>query len=152
MHAISPPHALPFAPATRPHPPGTLSPGVIRVIRAFDVLFLLMIAISAFGGGYYGMNGAEGVPLAWLEGSPFASYYVPSLFLFAVIGGGCLLASALVFSGKPIGRKAGMYAAYAVLFWIGAQLAVIGPKSFLQPFVVVIGLTMAIASWLLPER
>ena len=37
-------------------------------------LLLLLVAINAFGGGYYGMAGAKDVPVEWLEGSPFHNY------------------------------------------------------------------------------
>jgi hypothetical protein len=36
-------------------------------------------ALNAIGGGYYGLSGAAGVPKAWLEGSPFSDYFIPSL-------------------------------------------------------------------------
>src|SRR4051812_27480018 len=42
---------------------------------------LLLVALNAFGGGYYGMAGAPNVPTEWLEGSPFTSYFLPSLIL-----------------------------------------------------------------------
>ena len=41
-------------------------------------------ALNAFGGGVYGLSGAEGVPLELLEGSPFKTYFVPSLILMAI--------------------------------------------------------------------
>ena len=28
-------------------------------------------ALNAFGGGYYGLAGAQGIPREWLRGSPF---------------------------------------------------------------------------------
>ena len=57
-------------------------------------------AINAFGGGYYGLSGAEGVPTEWLEGSPFSDYFIPSLVLFTVVGGSFLFAAIAVFSGS----------------------------------------------------
>jgi hypothetical protein len=50
---------------------------------------LALVAVNAFGGGYYGLAGAEGIPREWLAGSPFHSYFVPSLFLLVVVGGSC---------------------------------------------------------------
>src|SRR5690242_15281521 len=35
-------------------------------------------ALNAFGGGYYGLSGADGIPTEWLQGSPFSDYLVPS--------------------------------------------------------------------------
>ena len=48
-------------------------------------------AVNAFAEGYYGLAGAKGVPLEWLEGSPFRNYGVPSLLLLEV-GPGQVLA------------------------------------------------------------
>ena len=50
-------------------------------------------ALNAFAGGYYGLSGAPGVPVEWLEGSPFSDYTVPSLILFIVVGGSLLIAA-----------------------------------------------------------
>jgi len=54
-------------------------------------------ALNAFGGGYYGLSGAEGVPTEWLEGSPFSDYTVPSVILL-VVGGSFLVAAVAVFA------------------------------------------------------
>jgi hypothetical protein len=37
--------------------------------------------VNAFGGGFYGLNGAKAIPRAWLDGSPFHSFFVPSLYV-----------------------------------------------------------------------
>ncbi len=42
---------------------------------------LAFVAANAVGGGFYGVSGAEGVPIEWLRGSPFTTYLVPSLIL-----------------------------------------------------------------------
>ena len=58
------------------------STGLSRVVEARG-LFLLeaFVALNAVGGALYGLLGADRVPRAWLEGSPFDSYVVPSLVL-----------------------------------------------------------------------
>lgn len=94
---------------------------------------LLLLAINAFGGGYYGMSGAEGIPTAWLSGSPFPDYFIPGLFLFAVVGGSSLLASVLVFRNHPLARKAAMACGILVLCWLVVQVAIIGYVSWMQP-------------------
>jgi hypothetical protein len=50
-------------------------------------------ALNAFGGGWYGLSGARGVPTEWLRGSPFRDYSVPSLLLLVVVGGSFLIAA-----------------------------------------------------------
>jgi hypothetical protein len=59
-------------------------------------------AVNAFGGGYYGLSGAEGIPTEWLHGSPFRDYFVPSLILLIVVGGSFVVASVAVFAGLRI--------------------------------------------------
>ena len=38
--------------------------------------------INALAGGYYSMAGARNVPLEWLKGSLFDSYFIPGVVLF----------------------------------------------------------------------
>jgi hypothetical protein len=93
-----------------------------KFVRYFLGTLLAFFALNAFGGGYYGMAGAEGVPLELLEGSPFSSYFIPSLILFLVVGGVSLFASIAVFarlgfcpqSGIP-GRTGGIYLACSAI-------------------------------------
>jgi hypothetical protein len=71
---------------------------------------LTVLALNAFGGGWYGMAGAEGIPLEWLQGSPFQSYFLPSLILFVVV------------------------------VWLAVQLVIIGYVSWMQPATAAAGL------------
>jgi len=108
---------------------------------------LLFGAINAFGGGYYGLAGAEDVPREWLRGSPFADYFIPSLILFAVVGGSFLTATVLVFARSPLDRTAALAAGAIALVWIAAQVAIIGYVSWMQPVTFVGGLLVfALAS------
>lgn len=57
---------------------------VIRILNEKFVRYalgwlLLVIAMNAFGGGYYGMSGAKYVPLDWLKGSPFSNFLTDNL-------------------------------------------------------------------------
>lgn len=57
-----------------------------KLVRYTLGVLLLLIAINAFGGGYYGMAGAKNVPVEWLKGSFFRNYFIPGLILFVFIG------------------------------------------------------------------
>lgn len=46
-----------------------------KIIRYLLGAILIIVAINAFGGGYYGMAGAENVPVEWLQDSPFKNYF-----------------------------------------------------------------------------
>jgi hypothetical protein len=109
-------------------------------------------ALNAVAGGYYGLSGAEGVPLEWLEGSPFRSYYVPSLILLVVVGGSFSFAAIAVLSGSCIARVSAVGSGIVVLVWIAAQVSIIGYVSWMQPVTAIAGMLILVMSWLLPRR
>jgi hypothetical protein len=105
----------------------------MRALNFFLGAFLSIIALNAIGGGIYGMTGAKGVPLQWLEGTPFRSYFFPSLLLFVMIGGSCSFAAIAVLRRQHIARKAASGSALLLLAWIIVQVLMIGYVSWLQP-------------------
>jgi hypothetical protein len=111
---------------------------------------LALGALNAFAGGFYGLSGAEGVPVELLEGSPFRTYFVPSLILFVVVGGSFLFAAIAVFARFRIGRLSASGAGVVVLIWIVVQVSIIGYVSWLQPATAVGGLLILGLSMLLP--
>lgn len=114
---------------------------------------LALIALNAWGGGYYGLSGAPGVPTAWLEGTPFESYFWPSLILLVGVGGTMAGAALSVARGGPRALGWSSLAAVVLLGWIATQLAIIGYVSWLQPAMV--GAAIAIAGltgWLARSR
>lgn len=108
-------------------------------------------ALNALAGGYYGLSGAEGVPLELLEGSPFRSYYIPSLILLVVVGGSFLFAAIAVLANFQIARISALGAGALVLLWIAAQVSIIGYVSWMQPATAIGGLLILLMSWLLPR-
>jgi len=113
-----------------------------EVVRYALGALLAVAALNAFGGGTYGMAGAEGVPRQWLLGSPFSSYFVPSLFLFTVLGGSFLLAAIAVFRRWELAWLAALGSGLMALAWIVAQVASIGFVSWLQPATVLVALVI----------
>ena len=105
-------------------------------------LLLAFAALNAFGGGYYGMAGAKGVPTEWLVGSPFGSYFIPSLFLFVVVGGSFLVAAIAVLARWSLAWVAAMAAGVVVLGWIAVQVSLIGYVSWMQPATAVAGVVI----------
>jgi hypothetical protein len=104
-------------------------------------------ALNAFGGGYYGMAGAEGVPKEWLEGSPFDDYFVPSLILFVVVGGSLLVAAITVFANLAIARAASLGAVIILFGWLTIETIMIGYVSWMQPATAVGGLVLLLLAW-----
>jgi len=83
----------------------------------------------------YALQGAENVPREWLEGTPFDSYRWPGLYLGTAVGGTALLSTSLVWRQDPRVRLALVVSAGTSLTWVGAQVAMIGYRSPLQPLV-----------------
>ena len=109
-------------------------------------------AVNALGGGYYGLTGAVGVPTEWLEGSPFADYFVPSLILLVVVGGSFIVAAIAVFAGLRGDRFAVFVVAFIVLGWLTVQMSIIGYVSWMQPATAIAGLLILILGSQSPRR
>lgn len=98
--------------------------------------------VNAVAGGYYGISGAEGVPVEWLEGTPFDDYLVPSLILLTVVGGAFLLGAIAVFSQHRTALAAAAAAGIILLVWIAVQVSMIGLVSWMQPASALFGLIL----------
>ena len=123
-----------------------------NLIRYFLGALLVLVALNAFAGGFYGMSGAEGVPIEWLSGTPFSDYFIPSLILFVVVGGSSLVAAIAVFLGRRLARLAA-FGAVAILFvWLAVQLVIIGYVSWMQPTTATVGCLVLILTWALPSK
>jgi hypothetical protein len=129
------------APETRPSRPA---------VRWTLGLLLAFGALNAFGGGWYGLAGAEGIPTEWLAGSPFTSYFVPSLILLLVVGGAFLAAAIAVFLRTRCARRAAIAAGTIVLGWIAVQVSIIGYVSWMQPTTTIAGVLVLVLAALLP--
>ncbi|MBL8984585.1 MAG: hypothetical protein JNL26_20530, partial [Gemmatimonadetes bacterium] len=77
-----------------------------------------IIALNAIGGGIYGLAGAAGVPVEWLQGTPFADYRIPSLILLVVVAGAHAFAAVRVGRRMPDARRISMAAGAILLGWI----------------------------------
>jgi len=122
-----------------------------KFIRYALGILLLLVAINAFAGGYYGMAGAKNIPMEWLKNSPFHNYFIPSLILFIVIGGSSLFAAVTVFRRDRFGRKASLLCGVIILIWLGVQIAIIGYVSWMQPATAIAAVLIIFLSFLIPE-
>ncbi len=104
------------------------------------IVWLWFGAFSAISGGVLGVfaNGA-GVPLAYLQHTPFASYLVPGLLLGVVIGGTQFTAAILLHRGNRYGFSAAAVAGFGMIIWIFVELAVISEYSPLQAVYLAVG-------------
>lgn len=113
---------------------------------------LAFSALNAFGGGYYALAGAEGVPTEWLEGSPFRDYFIPGLLLFFVVGGSFLFASIAVFANHRFAREAVFLSVAIVFIWLAVQVYIIGFVSWLQPLTAITGIIILVSALLLQKK
>ena len=122
-----------------------------RFIRYLLGALLAFGALNAFGGGFYGLAGAKDIPTEWLRGSPFSSYFVPSLILLVVVGGSFLASAIAVFARFRFDRPMALATGATVLGWIAVEVAIIGSVSWMQPATVAVGLLVLLLAWFLPR-
>lgn len=113
-----------------------------QLTRKFLGALLAFSALNAFGGGYYGMAGAEGVPIELLAGSPFQDYFIPSIILFFIVGGAFLTAAVAVFTKHSYAHVAAVGSAVVVFVWLTVQIAIIGYVSWMQPTTAIAGIVI----------
>lgn len=115
----------------------------MKRVKTALIALQLLVAANAVGGGIYGLAGAKDVPTEWLEGSPFSTYTVPSLFLLGVIGGGMIVATTAWLLHRRIAPWASLGMGVILMSWIVAQVAIITLNSWLQPVSFAAGLAIA---------
>ena len=79
-----------------------------------------------------------GMPQAWIDATPFGSWLVPGLFLFAVNGVGQLAAAALTVVRHPVAPWLTGALGVGLMIWIVVQAALM-PAHPLQPTLFVVG-------------
>jgi hypothetical protein len=112
--------------------------------RTALIVIQLLVMVNAFAGGFYGLNGAKAIPRAWLDGSPFHSFFVPSLFLFVVIGGGMLVATIVLLRKSRLAPWASLGMGVLLMLWIVVQVSIIGYVSWMQPTSFAAGAAIAV--------
>jgi hypothetical protein len=97
-------------------------------------------AISALAGGVLGVaaNGA-GVPLTYLQGTPFTSYLIPGLILGLIVGGTQGLGAIAIQRRHPHGPLAAAVAGFGMTIWIFVEVAITG-YSWLQAVYLAVGI------------
>lgn len=126
-----------------------------RFAKAAIVLEVLL-AVGALGGGVALVLGPRGeilpLPLSALKGSPFDTYFVPGLILFAVLGLGSLAAASVAWLRHPVAPVAAILVGVALLIWIGVEIAIIGYSNDppLQPIYLLLGTVITVVGlgWL----
>jgi hypothetical protein len=109
------------------------------VVRVLTVL-VAFGALSAAGGAVLAIaaNGA-GVPLEFLENSPFSSYFIPGLILGVVVGGTQLAAAIALLARRGIALLLSAVAGFGMLIWVFVELAMMQQFSWLQAAYFILG-------------
>jgi hypothetical protein len=105
----------------------------MKVTKIALIAIQLLVMVNAFGGGFYGLAGAKDIPHSWLDGSPFSSFFIPSLFLFVAIGGGMLVATIAWWRKSRLAPRVSLGMGVLLMLWIVAQVSIIGYVSWMQP-------------------
>lgn len=119
----------------------------MKAIRIILGTLLGIITLNALGGGFYGMMGAEEIPIEWLKGSPFKSYFIPALFLFLVVGGSCLIGTIAVFRNSIHTRAISIFCSGLLISWISIQIAIIDYVSWMQPAIFISAVVILVLAW-----
>lgn len=111
-------------PATSPHRPAALH-GLLLVL-SFQ-------GLSGLAGGF-GLiadpsGEALGIPVGWLEGSPFADYLVPGIVLLTLLGVGPLFVVYGLWTGRRWAWTGSLLVGLGLLVWLAVQVAVVGYRS-----------------------
>jgi len=99
---------------------------ILTALVAFGALSAVVGAVLAIAA-----NGA-GVPLEYLENSPFSSYFIPGLLLGVVVGGTQLAAAIALLARRAIALLLSAIAGFGMLIWIFVELAMMQQFSWLQ--------------------
>lgn len=98
-------------------------------------VYLLMAALLVQGlSGIAGGSGLVGdpsgrsiqIPLSWLEGSPFADYFIPGLILLVVLGIGPLIVLYGLWTRQNWGWIGALLVGLALIVWILVEILIIG--------------------------
>lgn len=114
-------------------------------------LFISIAAVPAGIGFIFDPSGENlGMTVELIERSPFNDYLIPGIILFAVNGIGSLIGSLLSFFKNNHAGAVGLVLGIALIIWILAQVYWMGLVSWLQPFILILGvLELTLASKIL---
>ena len=126
----------------------------LSLVGLIEITLLALLAVGAFFGGWELMHpAADGsameMPLAYLQNSPFTSYFIPGVLLFTVFGVGSVVT---VVAGLARHWTA-PYLAFAIgigqVIWITVELAMIQVvHPIMHPLLFGIGAAVALLAYL----
>jgi hypothetical protein len=112
-------------------------------LRATLLGLELFIGLSAIYGAVMLAADAWHLPVDYLDPLPLHSWVLPGVALFVAVAAPMLAAAALVWRRAPRAAQASLAAGALLVGWIAAQLAIVGPRMWLQLIMAVLGLAVA---------
>jgi hypothetical protein len=113
---------------------------------------LAVMGVAALAGSWLLLShraGSDAMPRAWLAGSPFRDYLIPGVALGLLVGAGFLVGAAVVLAGHPLAGWLAALLGLELIAWIVIQVAIVGPRSPLQPLCAAWGAAVALLGlWL----
>jgi uncharacterized membrane protein len=101
------------------------------------------IGLGALGGGFMLVidpsGSALGVPLSFLEGSPFPDFLVPGIFLLVVNGVGSMIGAGFSFTRRPYAQETAIVLGAILVTWIVIQVILIRSFSWMHVFYFILG-------------
>jgi hypothetical protein len=128
-------------------PPASTSrrlPGLGRLAVVLEIF----LGIGALFGGIQFILAPDGhllgVPLSILAGTPFRSFLVPGLLLFAFVGVAPIVAAAVTARRRAIGPLAALAVGLTLMGWITVEMVIFaGLTSLFWAFYLVLGTVIA---------
>ena len=121
--------------------------------KVFIVLGCLQafIGLGAIGGGFMLVidpsGSTLGVPLNFLEGSPFPDFLIPGIFLFTVNGIGSVAGAVLSFMRRGYAKELAMVLGAILVAWIVIQVSVIRSIGGLHILYFILGIAELGLGW-----
>ena len=103
----------------------------------------VFIGLGALVGGFMLVKdpsgSALGVPLSFLEGSPFPDFFIPGIFLLAVNGVGSMIGAGLSFTRRRYAKDIAIVLGAILVAWILIQVVIIKSFSWLHILYFILG-------------
>jgi uncharacterized membrane protein len=119
-------------------------PNVIRKACLALGILQTFIGLGALGGGFLLVKDPSGstlgVPLSFLEGSPFRDFLIPGIFLLTVNGIGSMIGAALTFTRRRYAQELAIVLGAILVLWIVIQVIIIRSFSWMHMLYFILGI------------
>lgn len=107
----------------------------------------VLIAANAVYGGIGLMVNGMGMPMEWLDRTPFDSWVLPGVFLLILIAGPMAVAAAAELKRLRWAYALSLGAGIIQIGWIAVQILVLARYFFLQPVLLLAGAIVVGLAW-----